>query len=198
MHSICNPFVICLLFVLPLFRSKVHLQDFVDFITFYSFDIHSIPFHFICFLEMQKIMEAAQNRSKKLGISSMSKTPLTESNAKASQSKQQQAKAKNSPKRRPSAERTSSFPSPSTKSRAVALRTVNNSVAETRNTFSIDAKENVDLALEINITTGPNVQVTVVVSVVYEPMHCFTNINISMVRYRLRLKSKNWTAMAKY
>lgn len=102
-------------------------------------------------------MENAQNRSKKLGISNMSKVPLTESNAKATPSRQQSVKAKNSPKRRQSTERNIS--SPSTKNRAVALRTVNNSVSDTMNTLNIDAKENVDLALEINITTGPNVQV---------------------------------------
>lgn len=101
-------------------------------------------------------MEDAQNRSKKLGISSMSKVPLAESNAKATPSRQQSIKAKNSPNRRPSTERPTST---STKSRAVALRTVNNTVTESTNTLNFDAKENVDLALEINITTGPNVQV---------------------------------------
>lgn len=30
---------------------------------------------------------------------------------------------------------------------------------ERKNTMNFDTKENVDLALEINITTGPNVQV---------------------------------------
>lgn len=107
--------------------------------------------------DLQRFLENAQNRSKKLGISNMSKVPLTESNAKATPSRQQSVKAKNSPKRRQSTERNIS--SPSTKNRAVALRTVNNSVSDNMNTLNIDAKENVDLALEINITTGPNVQV---------------------------------------
>lgn len=89
----------------------------------------------------------------------MSKVPLAESNAKATPSRQQSIKAKNSPNRRPSTERQTSTSAQSTKSRAVALRTVNNTVTESKNTLNFDAKENVDLALEINITTGPNVQV---------------------------------------
>lgn len=65
-----------------------------------------------------------------------------------------------SPKRRTSTDRKQYATSPSVKNRAVALRTVNNSLTEATNAISIDAKENVDLALEINITTGPNVQVS--------------------------------------
>lgn len=107
-------------------------------------------------------MESAQNRSKKLGISDMSKVPLTENNIKATPSRQQSTKSKTtsaSPRRRTSTDRKPLTTSPSVKNRAVALRTVNNSIAESKNALNIDAKENVDVALEINITTGPNVQV---------------------------------------
>lgn len=94
----------------------------------------------------------------------MSKVPLTESNVIGTPSRQHSTKTKtassSSPRRRTSTDRKQSLTSPSVpKSRAVALRTVNNAVAETKNALNIDAKENVDLALEINITTGPNVQV---------------------------------------
>lgn len=111
----------------------------------------------------QRFLESAQNRSKKLGISSMSKVPLSESNVMCTPTRQCSTKSKTSsasPRRRTSTDRKPSFTSPSaSKSRAVALRTVNNSAGETKNALNIDAKENVDLALEINITTGPNVQV---------------------------------------
>lgn len=105
-------------------------------------------------------MENAQNRSKKLGISDMSKVPLTESNVKATTSRQKSTKSKTaSPQRCQSTDRMTSIASPSVKNRAVQLRTTNNLSDETKKSFNIDAKENVDLALEINITTGPNVQV---------------------------------------
>lgn len=111
----------------------------------------------------QRYLESAQNRSKKLGISSMTKVPLSESNFMCTPTRQSSTKSKTSsasPRRRTSSDRKPSFTSPSaSKSRAVALRTVNSSVGETKNASNIDAKENVDLALEINITTGPNVQV---------------------------------------
>lgn len=101
----------------------------------------------------------------------MSKVPLAESNVKATPSRQQSTKSKTasaSPKRRASSDRKQSAASPTVKNRAVALRTVNNAVTETKNAMNIDAKENVDVALEINITTGPNVQVNfVVVSAMY-------------------------------
>lgn len=92
----------------------------------------------------------------------MVKMPLTESNAKATPMRQPSTKSKtslSSPRRRTSTERKQSATSPTIKNRAVALRTVNNAVGETTRALNIDAKENVDLALEINITTGPNVQV---------------------------------------
>lgn len=69
-----------------------------------------------------------------------------------------------SPKRRVSTEQkqfattTATAVSPLSKNRAVTLRS-NNSDLERKKSVNIDAKENVDLALEINITTGPNVQV---------------------------------------
>ncbi|XP_031640150.1 anillin isoform X2 [Contarinia nasturtii] len=104
----------------------------------------------------RRFLENAQNRSKKLGLANGDlKVPLKDNNVKQTVAA--------SPKRRQSTERkASSVTSPSVKNRAVALRTINNSLGETKNALNIDAsKENVDLALEINITTGPNVQVEV-------------------------------------
>lgn len=94
----------------------------------------------------------------------MSKVPLSESNVIDTPSRSNSTKSKTmsaaSPRRRTSTDRKQSLTSPSvSKNRSVALRTANNSIADTKNTLNIDAKENVDLALEINITTGPNVQV---------------------------------------
>lgn len=62
----------------------------------------------------------------------------------------QKSLMKSLPKRRSSADRKPT-PSPTSNNKIVA-RTSDRS-------FNIDSKENVDLALEINITTGPNVQV---------------------------------------
>lgn len=90
----------------------------------------------------------------------MSKVPLTESNVKATPSRTHSTKSKTaSPKSRPSTDRKQSTTSPSVKNRGLAVRTVNNTVSDAINALNIDAKENVDVALEINITTGPNVQV---------------------------------------
>lgn len=116
----------------------------------------------------QKFLESAQNRSKKLGISNMSKVPLTESNAMVTPMRQNSTKAKlskggasPSPKRQSSTKAQSRIPvSPG--NRAVVSASTSNAnpmAIERKGAVSIDAKENVDLALEINITTGPNVQV---------------------------------------
>lgn len=110
-------------------------------------------------------MENAQNRSKKLGLANGNlKVPLTENNVNETPTRQNSTKSRTvsaSPKRRQSTDRkaASSVTSPSVKNRAVALRTVNSSLKESKSALNIDAKENCDLALEINITTGPNVQV---------------------------------------
>lgn len=70
--------------------------------------------------------------------------------------------ASSSPKRRVSTEQkqfTTITPvSPLSKNRAVTLRSSNVDL-DRKKSVNIDTKENVDLALEINITTGPNVQV---------------------------------------
>lgn len=92
----------------------------------------------------------------------MSKIPLTESNAKATPSRQNSIKSKvASPKRAKSIERKQlATTSPSSKNGRLALRHYNGSATTERTReVSVDAKENADLALEINITTGPNVQV---------------------------------------
>lgn len=118
---------------------------------------------------MQKHLENAQNRSKKLGISNMSKVPLTPSNSnKATPSRQASMKSRTaSPKTRMSTDKKYSTgggaPSPSVKTRALAVHTATSNgtsmEAERMKSVSIDTKENVDLAVEINITTGSNVQV---------------------------------------
>lgn len=78
----------------------------------------------------------------------MSKIPLTESNTKATPFKQNSTK---SPNRSASNKLQSTTPA---SARKVTVRS--NSSANEVNT---ESKENTDLALEINITTGPNVQV---------------------------------------
>lgn len=101
----------------------------------------------------------------------MSKVPLTESNIKVTTPsthdsiKSKTASASPSKRHQSSTNRKpSSSSSPTIKNRAVALRTGNggsggcSSLMESKNTLNIDAKEN-DVAVEINITTGPNVQV---------------------------------------
>lgn len=99
----------------------------------------------------------------------MSKVPLTPSNSnKATPSRQASLKSRTaSPKSRISTDKKYSSgggaASPSVKTRAVAVHTATSNgtlmEVERKKTVSIDTKENVDLALEINITTGPNVQV---------------------------------------
>lgn len=113
-------------------------------------------FYISTFCPKQKCLQSAENRSKKLGISNMSKLPLTESNVKATPLRQNSMKSNvGSPKRSKSTDKKSSMVSPSpSKNGRLALRTF-----PTEREVSIDAKENADLALEINITTGPNVQV---------------------------------------
>lgn len=82
----------------------------------------------------------------------MAKIPLTESNTKATPSKQNSTK---SPKRSTSNKLQSTTPS---SARKIAVRK-NSSAIDRSNEVNIETKENTDLALEINITTGPNVQV---------------------------------------
>lgn len=96
------------------------------------------------------MLELAEERSKTLGISSTNKFPLTEYNQEASvNTMKNQNSAKNSP-------------SPTKKCSVV--RKESNAVMSKntpqRVSSSNDTKENVDVALEINITTGPNVQVS--------------------------------------
>lgn len=126
------------------------------------------------FLIFQRVLENARNRSQKLGISNMSKIPSTENNCKVTTtpSRHDSVRSKTasaSPsKRRQSTDRkglassasVAVNDSPTRKNRAVALRTAGgSSLAESKNSLNIDAKEN-DVAVEINITTGPNVQVS--------------------------------------
>lgn len=95
------------------------------------------------------MLELAEERSKTLGISSTNKFPLAEYNQEASVNTM---KNQNSPKK-----------SPSPTKKCSVVRKESNSVMSknpSQRMSSNDAKENVDVALEINITTGPNVQVS--------------------------------------
>ncbi|KAJ6649350.1 Anillin [Pseudolycoriella hygida] len=92
----------------------------------------------------QRMLELAEQRSKALGMTSTNKFPLAEYN--------QEESANSSPKK-------SSSP---TKSYTVVHKDSNSMVKCTpQRKSSAESKENVDVALEINITTGPNVQVQV-------------------------------------
>lgn len=94
------------------------------------------------------MLELAEQRSKALGMTSTNKFPLAEYNQEASLNTM---KSQSSPKKSPSPTKKSSV-----------LRKESNSLMSknTPQRMSADAKENVDVALEINITTGPNVQVS--------------------------------------
>lgn len=83
----------------------------------------------------------------------MSKIPLTESNTNATPSRQNSTK---SPKRSASNKLQPTTPS---SVRKVAVRKNSSAIDRTKEE-NIESKENGDLALEINITTGPNVQVS--------------------------------------
>lgn len=95
------------------------------------------------------MLDLAEQRSKALGMTSTNKFPLAEYNQEASLNN---TKNQSSPKK-----------SPSPTKKCSVLRKESNSLMS-KNTpqrmSSADAKENVDVALEINITTGPNVQVS--------------------------------------
>lgn len=94
------------------------------------------------------MLDLAEQRSKALGMTSTNKFPLAEYNQETSSST---VKSQTSPKKSASPTKCS------------VLRKESNSLMS-KNTSqrmsSADAKENVDVALEINITTGPNVQVS--------------------------------------
>lgn len=96
------------------------------------------------------MLELAEQRSKDLGMSSTNKFPLAESNQEASLNAM---KNQNSRKNSPSPTKKSSV------GRSGSSNSLSKNSSTQRITSSIDAKENVDVALEINITTGPNVQV---------------------------------------
>ncbi|XP_037051625.1 anillin [Bradysia coprophila] len=97
----------------------------------------------------QRMLELAEERSKTLGISSTNKFPLTEYNQEASVNTM---KNQNSPKK---------SPSPTKKYSVVRKESNMSKNSSQRMSSPNDTKENVDVALEINITTGPNVQVQV-------------------------------------
>lgn len=106
-------------------------------------------FDFLIACTLQRILEGVEKRSKTLGISNMSKLPLAEYNDVVESTPKAVTK---SVSRRRSSERKQSN---DTAHHLVTARTTSDQTTA----FNIDAKENCDLALEINITTGPNVQV---------------------------------------
>lgn len=107
------------------------------------------------------MLERAEQRSKTLGITSTSKFPLTEYNQDNSK-----LSGTGTSHRQQSSPRKSSTP---TKRASATQNTLTHRSDTTTTTpkkgqqlhrVSAETKENVDLALEINITTGPNVQVS--------------------------------------
>lgn len=123
-------------------------------------------------LSAQRILENVEKRSKALGISNISKIPLTESNVE----KQQQQKPQRQQQQHSLKQKTES--PKRTKTSSIVCRTdksPNNKIVQrtSDHNISIDSKENVDLALEINITTGPNVQVTEIIALERSLIFCF-------------------------
>lgn len=82
----------------------------------------------------------------------MSKVPLGEFNDATVVESKSMAATKSTASRRRSSERKQS-------NESVNRLAASRASSEQTTALNIDAKENVDLALEINITTGPNVQV---------------------------------------
>lgn len=105
-------------------------------------------------LLLQRILENVQKRSKTLGISNISNVPLTESKQTKTTPTKSKAATKN-------AQSLSSLRRRSTENKQLQPIASSNQVAacSTERSVTFETKENVDLALEINITTGPNVQV---------------------------------------
>lgn len=102
------------------------------------------------FSHLQRMLELAEQRSKALGMTSTNKFPLAEYNQEASLNTM---KSQSSPKK---------SPSPTKKCSVIRKESNTSNMKSTpQRMSSADAKENVDVALEINITTGPNVQVNV-------------------------------------
>lgn len=126
------------------------------------------------------MLDLAEQRSKALGMTSTNKFPLAEYNQEASSST---TKNQNSPKKSTSPTKCS------------VLRKESNSLMS-KNTSqrmsSADAKENVDVALEINITTGPNVQVSFELFFSKQTKSVQRNSD----RFKWKLKSVKSTSMA--
>lgn len=109
------------------------------------------------------MLERAEQRSKALGISSTSKFPLSQYNqdnttTSAATSPSKKLASSSSPTKSSFSVSPSkkSYNKDGTLSKMSTTKIVKN-ITERQN--SSDSKENVDLAVEINITTGPNVQV---------------------------------------
>lgn len=108
------------------------------------------------------MLDRAEQRSKVLGISSASKIPLSEYNQESINT----SSISPSKKSISSSPTKTSFSSPSKKiinRDGTMTRTTNTKIVKniTEREDVNDSKENVDLAVEINITTGPNIQVII-------------------------------------
>lgn len=99
------------------------------------------------------MLDKAEQRSKALGISSAPKAPLTESN-NPQPVKHQHRPTNRTPKKDNSAG--------SAVARADKRNSPNHKISQrvSDRGLSVETKENTDLSVEINITTGPNVQVS--------------------------------------
>lgn len=112
------------------------------------------------------MLERAEQRSKALGITNKAKIPLTEYNQEMI-TPHKTVTTSSPTKKTPSPTKRSIIPretpqSPSsTSARKQIHRTGSNSIHVSSSTK--ESKENCDLAVEINITTGPNVQVIIVI-----------------------------------
>lgn len=115
------------------------------------------------------MLERAEQRSKALGITNKAKIPLTEYNQEPITPHKTvtstTTKKTPSPTKRTTINKdTQQSPSPSSSS--LAKKQIHRSGSIHVSSTTKESKENVDLAVEINITTGPNVQVIIFASII--------------------------------
>lgn len=103
------------------------------------------------------MLERTEQRSKALGISNASKYPLAEFNQAASTTTNTRNKQQTSPRKTPTKRSTGAI------SKSDSLSSKSPSKHQVHRVVTGETKENCDLAFEINITTGANVQVIYIV-----------------------------------
>lgn len=112
------------------------------------------------------MLEKAEQRSKALGISSAPKTPLSERNTDddvpaaattTTAAKHQSRTSNKTPKKDGTLNGSGGAVARFDKRRQSPGQKMAQRVSD--RSVSVDSKENADLSVEINITTGPNVQV---------------------------------------